>query len=64
VPSGWRARPALSGSHAAGNPAEIVDADRTALQVVTGVAVLGLAVVLGSFFTPRPEPQPAQAEGG
>jgi predicted MFS family arabinose efflux permease len=55
---------AIVSTKAASNPAEIVDAYRTALQVVTGVAALGLAVVLGSFLTPRPELQPAQAEGG
>jgi hypothetical protein len=38
----------------------VVDAYRTALEVVTGVAALGLAVILASLISgPRPAVEPA-----
>jgi EmrB/QacA subfamily drug resistance transporter len=56
---------AIVSTHDAGNATEVVDAYRTALVVVTGVAAGGLAIILASFInTPRGELQPAQAEGG
>jgi nitrate/nitrite transporter NarK len=55
---------AIVSAHGTGTPTEVVDAYRTALEVVTGVSAAGLAVVLASFInTPRRELQPAQAEG-
>jgi MFS family permease len=55
---------AIVSSQGGGSPAEIVDAYRTALEVVTGVAAVGLAVIVASLLnTPRGELQPAQAEG-
>jgi nitrate/nitrite transporter NarK len=56
---------AIVSTHGSGTAGEVVDAYRTALLVVTGVAAAGLAVILASLInTPRGELQPAQAEGG
>jgi sugar phosphate permease len=56
---------AIVSTHGSGTAGEVVDAYRTALLVVTGVAAAGLTVILASLInTPRGELQPAQAEGG
>jgi hypothetical protein len=56
---------AIVSAHGSGTATEVVDAYRTALLVVTGVAAAGLAIILASLInTPRGELQPAQAEGG
>jgi predicted MFS family arabinose efflux permease len=53
---------AIVSTHGAATPSEVVDGYRTALQVVTGVAAFGLAVILLSLInTPRAEMQPVQA---
>jgi MFS family permease len=51
---------AIVATQGTGSPTEVVDAYRTALEVVTGVAALGLAVILTSLISgPRPAVEPA-----
>jgi MFS family permease len=52
---------AIVSTQGSGSPTDVVDAYRTALLVVTGVAGAGLVVILASLInTPRGELQPAQ----
>jgi nitrate/nitrite transporter NarK len=51
---------AIVATQGTGSPTQVVDAYRTALEVVTGVAALGLAVILASLISgPRPAVEPA-----
>jgi MFS family permease len=55
---------AIVSTQGSGSPTEVVDAYRTALGVVTGVAAAGLIVILASLInTPRGELQPVEAGG-
>ena len=53
---------AIVTTHATGSPSQIVDGYRTALTVVTGIAVVGLAIILGGLYTARPKPAEVASE--
>jgi nitrate/nitrite transporter NarK len=47
---------AIVTTNATGSPSEIVDGYRTALAVVTGVSVVGLAIILGGLYATNRRP--------
>jgi hypothetical protein len=53
---------AIVSSSGGGSPTHVVDAYRTALEVVTGISILGLVVTLGGLVATRRELRLSTAE--